>query len=314
MSLAESLNIEDELPKIYKYILSDHPELYYISPQVSISKSIFSVSGNLLYLYNEKQRQEIDRSFEGLKQALTKELNRSDVEKAYAATFLIMKNSQYEIDNIYNQNAASAIHYHAAQCSGFASAFKYAMDYMGIWCIVVSESVLNGGQVFPHAWNVVKLNENYYHVDITPLAGVSLTDISQLQRYRIFESDAQKKQQGYIWNSSEIPMCSEMNVGNIGKSGAGVHNLLTEKIANENDGGLPTFNRLFDVQSELRECLKNKKNYYEFMLNIPMYSNEKLVRTISSYLAEQGTALSVAYKAEVGCANGRFYLKIKYKN
>ena len=50
------------------------------------------------------------------------------------------------------------------------------------------------------------------------------------------------------------------------------------------------------------------------MLDIPVYSDEKLVRLVSNYLSEQGQELSVLYEAETGFENGRFYFKIKYNN
>ena len=316
VDLTKTQNIVNEIQKIYKCILSDHPELYYISPQLAIAMSIFSLNANLSYLYDAKQKQEIDESFDDLQKELKKELNKSDIEKVYAATFLIMKNSRYEINNIYNQNAASAIHYHSAQCSGFASAFKYAMDFMGIWCIIVSGNISNEAQSGSHGWNIVKLNDSYYHIDITPLASISLTDISQLSLCRLFESDAQKKQQGYIWDSSETPACSEMKMYNtvIPHGSADEANTTKIESAASDDGNLPTFTRLFDVQAKMRECLKNRITYYAFVLNIPTFPNEKLMRMVMNSLSEQGKELSVAYEAEAGCVNGRFYLKINYNN
>jgi len=153
-----------------------------------------------------------------------------------AATFLILKNSRYEINNIYNQNAASVIHYHAAQCSGFASAFKVAMDYRGVRCIVVSGSVSTEAQSGPHAWNIVKLKEAY---------------CTEMKTY------------------SSAPLNNSVNY--------------TQSAKRENtpsvNSNLTTFTRLFDVQAKIRECLKNRTTYYEFALDISMYSDEKLVRT-----------------------------------
>lgn len=317
VDLLRTPNILNEIQSIYASVLHDHPELYYLSPQLAIAGSILSLNANLSYLYDDKQRQEIDRSFDTFQQSLAKELNKADVDKVYAATFLILKNSRYEINNIYNQNAASAIHYHAAQCSGFASAFKVAMDYMGVWCIVVDGSVSSEAQSGPHAWNIVKLNESYYHIDITSaLASFTVTDASQLSRYCLFKSDNQVMQMGYIWNSSETPICTEMRTYSPVPSNSSVNHdqpARRENTANVNSN-LPTFTRLFDVQAKVRECLKNRTTYYEFTLNIPMYSDEKLMRMVTNYLSEQGKELAVAYEAEAGCVNGRFYLKINYNN
>jgi len=44
-------------------------------------------------------------------------------------------------------------------CQGYAETFKYIMDEIGIECMIV------GGP--DHAWNLIKLGDNYYHIDAT---------------------------------------------------------------------------------------------------------------------------------------------------
>ena len=315
VELTKTKTSTDQILQIFQNLLYDHPELYYISPQLPLVLGAFSINCCLSYLYNAQQMQEIEKSFVNVKQALASERHKTDIEKVYSAVFLILNNSQYEINNIYNQNAASAIHYHAAQCSGFALAFKYVMDHLGIWCIAVPGNVSNGVQSGPHGWNILKLNDAYYHVDITSiLASITLTDISQLSHSRLFESDAQKKQQGYVWDCSQTPICSEMNMQPFANLNNSINEARTKGRENADDDSFPVYTRLFDVQAKVKECLKNRISSYEFILNIPVYSNEKLQKMIMSYLSEQGKALLVAHKAEVGFVNGRFYLKINYNN
>lgn len=311
-----AINNANEIPIICKYILSDHPELYFVSTKFTIAMSISSLTINLSYLYNTKQQYEINQSFLNFKDKLKKEMNKSDIERIYSTIFLLMRNSRYVIDNIYNQNAASVIYYHSAQCSGFASAFKYAMDLMGIWCIIVSGNISNESQNGPHAWNVVKIDENYYHIDITSLANENIISINQLYQYRLFESDAQKKQKGYIWNYLEIPVCSEMDTHIFAKQNSCVNStMLVQSDSNiENNKKIPIFNRLFDLQIKIIECLKKRITYYEFLLNIPMYSDEKLMKIIMNYIMEQGENLSISFEVEVGVMNKKNYLKFNYKN
>lgn len=314
--LTKTQNIVDEIQKIYKSILLDHPEFYYVSPQFSISIYAFSLNVNLSYLYSDDEIQKIDKSFDKLQKQLSGEVNKSDIEKIYSAMFLIMKNSHYEINYMYNQNAASAIHYHSAQCSGFASAFKYVMDYMGIWCIIVSGSISCRGQNGPHDWNIIKINNDYCHVDITSLATITLTDIKQLYRFKLFESDVQKKKYGYMWDFSKTPICNDLktNLFTIPDVFSDeINTSICEKTIQDSDN-LPIFTRLFDVQIKIRECLETRTTCYEFKLNIPIFSNEKLVRMINNFLLEQEKEFSVVCKTEIRCVNEIFYLKIKYNN
>lgn len=195
-----------------------------------------------------------------LAQKLSKRKQKTDVEKVYAAVFLIMKNKRYAINDIYNQNAAAVVYYQAAQCSGFAAAFKYAMDYMHIYCIIVTGEISDGRQSSPHSWNIVKLNDICYHIDITTLAAEALTDITQLYRYRLLESDEQKRYQGYAWDSAKTPMCIEMKTGACGFHGGSTDGVKAtrDERTEIDDRNLPNFTRLFDMQMKIKECVKKE--------------------------------------------------------
>lgn len=75
-----------------------------------------------------------------------------------------------------------------------------------------------------------------------------------------------------------------------------------------------TIKMSYDVQHHIIDCLKNRTKFCEFALNIPMFSNEKLVRMIVNDVAEQGKLQSVLYEAEVGFSDGKFNIKFKYKD
>jgi len=49
---------------------------------------------------------------------------------------------------------------HLTVCQGYAIATKYLLNYLGIDCMVATSS--GGG----HAWNIVKLNGQWYHMDV----------------------------------------------------------------------------------------------------------------------------------------------------
>ena len=51
-------------------------------------------------------------------------------------------------------------------CEGYAKAFKYILDGMGIECtLVIGKATNSSGKSESHAWNYVKLDGNYYAVD-----------------------------------------------------------------------------------------------------------------------------------------------------
>lgn len=69
-------------------------------------------------------------------------------------------------DNIYN--IYGALINKEAVCEGYSKAFKYIMDDFGIPCVIVCGIGQNSnGQIESHAWNYVKIDNNWYAIDCT---------------------------------------------------------------------------------------------------------------------------------------------------
>lgn len=96
----------------------------------------------------------------------------SDYEKVLAAHDYIVKCCTYNKSAIDN-NTLSDDDFHPygvfvkekAVCEGYARAFKLLMDIAGIECIMVTGTV--GEENTSHAWNMVKLDDRWYHIDVT---------------------------------------------------------------------------------------------------------------------------------------------------
>lgn len=88
-------------------------------------------------------------------------------------------------------------------CLGIALTYKLFCDYYNIPCVVVS-GVCDG---IGHAWNVVCINQKYYHIDVT-------NDLNQqgedLFKYEFFLLSDRLLSFGglYSWDSSTCPRCS----------------------------------------------------------------------------------------------------------
>ncbi len=81
-------------------------------------------------------------------------------------------------------------------CSGIAYAYKKLMESFNIECIVVHGELDEDGSML-HAWNLVKINNQYYHIDAT-------RGIEQGVCFQNFmKCDSQMK--GYRWNQNIVP-------------------------------------------------------------------------------------------------------------
>ena len=117
----------------------------------------------------------------------------------------------YLIDTIdYDLNAGSTVYdiYGAlvnrrVVCEGYAKAFKYILDDLGIPCIIVCGTGTNSsGETESHAWNYVQLDGNWYAVDVTwddpIITGFSIGDLPNDIRYANFLKGSQTFFQNHI--------------------------------------------------------------------------------------------------------------------
>lgn len=96
----------------------------------------------------------------------------NDFKKVVAAHDYIIRNCIYNVEGIDNDSLTDddfstygVLVKGKAVCEGYAKTFKMLMDIADIDCIMVTGTV--GEEEVPHAWNMVKLDDAWYHVDVT---------------------------------------------------------------------------------------------------------------------------------------------------
>ena len=94
----------------------------------------------------------------------------SDYDKVKAIHDYIVSTTEYDHINLQNNTipdldytAKGVLVNHIGVCRGYAEAFKLLMDELNIGCNIVTGYV---GSV-SHAWNVVKIDNEWYHIDCT---------------------------------------------------------------------------------------------------------------------------------------------------
>ena len=96
----------------------------------------------------------------------------NDFKKVVAAHDYIVRNCVYNLVGIEEDtlteddfSAYGVFVKGEAVCEGYAKAFNMLMDIADIDCIMVTGTI--GEDEIPHAWNMVKLDDSWYHVDVT---------------------------------------------------------------------------------------------------------------------------------------------------
>lgn len=118
--------------------------------------------------------------------------NGSDYEKIYATFTYIKNTTTYEVDNGFinnllasNTSAYDALINRRTTCIGYSIAFSYLMDKLGIESYIVDNITAADpiSHTFSsvHTWNIVKLNNSFYKVDLT--GGAFLEPVSASELY-----------------------------------------------------------------------------------------------------------------------------------
>ena len=252
---------------IFENVISDHPELYYVQFNVSgsLQRRGFNEIISLSFKYNyDRERHLIDKEIKKIIDYIEGICRGKDeIEKHIAIQDYLIENVNYEINNVLNQNAASALYYHKAQCSGIAAAYKLLADSLGLYCIIANSSAIEKGVMGPHSWNIIKINNNYYHVDPTYLIG------SNLERKKpYFYKYAFCSDKSFINDHVLLPIFPKCNDDSL------------EKLNNKTEGknlDIIEINSLYELRNHLTEMIKKNEKSINIYFNIDM--NEKQFET-----------------------------------
>ncbi len=102
----------------------------------------------------------------------------SDYEKVKYVYEIICENVTYDTESDNNQNILSVFINHRSVCKGYAEAMQYMLQELGVQSFLVSGYSQGEG----HAWNVVRIDGNYYYCDVT-WGDVEFDDNQQIEGY-----------------------------------------------------------------------------------------------------------------------------------
>lgn len=176
----ESLATNALIQTVYKRVVDNHPRWIFMLNGFRVS----SVDGLAVGIseYYDSSYESMEEPFEtAIAKALAEVSDRpTKLEKIIAAHDYLIENCAYNwivgtwtaYDNTYNPqlypkkddevySAYGALVNGDAVCQGYALAFKLLLDEMGINTVITSSDPMN------HAWNLVELDGEWYHVDVT---------------------------------------------------------------------------------------------------------------------------------------------------
>ena len=220
----------------YKIKVSDFPEILEIAKRKSALAMAAYGSSTVQYAYNSTyvlkayiksyyNYSQFTSRYNKIKTAFNKVLNSipsslSDEEKVLYVHDYLVYNCEYDYEN-YMAGTVSADSYDIygtlinkkCVCAGYSLTFRALMDSLGIECEYIVSNKMN------HAWNLVKLHGEWFHVDITFDDPVFVSPIYDKLGYCghsfFLRNDAEMlKNEHYDWNSNNI-VCNSKRYSNI---------------------------------------------------------------------------------------------------
>ena len=177
----------DEFEDIYTTVLMNEPELYYVNVvQASLRyRSDEHILGfkpiyNCAYGELESRDKKIKKFSNSVMKGIGK--NWSDEEKVlYVHDRLAAHITYYDGDETeFGRNIYDAFAKSSSVCVGYALGFQYFMDKLDIPCINVTTD--------DHIWNMVEIDGQWYHVDVTWDDSVEITK-NTFMHQMILQSD-----------------------------------------------------------------------------------------------------------------------------
>lgn len=161
---------EQDIDRIFQCVLIDHPEIFYATgyTYTKYSRGDRTVGIDFAGTYSLPREEAVNKAEEirGRASEWLSDIpsDASEYDKVKAVYEKIIFSTDYDLNASDNQNIASVFLGNSSVCQGYAKATQYLLNHLGVMCTLVQGTVDTGEA---HAWNLVRVDGDYYYVDTT---------------------------------------------------------------------------------------------------------------------------------------------------
>ena len=174
--------------------MRSHPEIFWFSHQYIFDET--SSKLHLKYNFTVQKREFYTKQIDNAVRYLFQPehlANLSDIEKVAYVYKWIAQNTTYNEYSSFNQSIYSVLINRNSVCTGYAKTAQYLLGLIGVESQLIFgkfnlDASLNGR----HAWNIVKIDNEWYHVDFS-FADPSL-------KYLLNSDELPIEYDGLLWN------------------------------------------------------------------------------------------------------------------
>ena len=231
LDLSDNDLSQEQLDRIFHSVMGDHPEIFWSNggciKYISATGKVDSIElqYTLTFELRAQVQKEIDDAIAPFLSEITDDMEDYEVAlKLYECIIKLLdydtialerqkrQSTEERVENMDElRNIYGAIVRHKSVCAGYARAYQYLLQLFGIESLYVLGDCFEGGT---HAWNIVSLEGDYYHMDVT-WGDYSNTDPSKDREgmsYAFFAvTDEQIRQSRSIWRDPTPPKCTSDN-------------------------------------------------------------------------------------------------------
>lgn len=159
----------DVIEKAYRYVLSDYPGFFWVNGYSYVEHKLFDQTTKIVvepeYTMSSEERQTKQAAIDAKVNEYLGGISAdsSDYDKMKYIYDSLTTKVVYNTNAQDNQNICSVFLNGESVCQGYAYATQYLLQKLNIPCVTVTGTALGEG----HAWNLVKLDGEYYYVDTT---------------------------------------------------------------------------------------------------------------------------------------------------
>lgn len=266
-----------ELADIFFRMRLDCPELFYGG---GFRYRSYPDSGNLEiipeYLFEKSKIRDHQKAMKARVGKLVRPAAKlSEKEKEKYIHDFICENVRYDkLKKPYSHEIIGPLGQGVGVCEGIAKTVKILCDNLGIWCMIaVSEANPEKKIKYRHAWNIVRIDGTYYHLDVTFDNSLGKQGAIRYDYFNLDDAKIFRDHEPVIW---KVPVC-----------GNGDHTYYREKKI--------SFTKMEEVAKRAAQAAK-KGNMFVFHWRggyLTRETAEQLISVLESAAAEKNRYVKI---------------------
>nr|WP_318684792.1 transglutaminase domain-containing protein [uncultured Acetatifactor sp.] len=156
----------NQLKNVFEAVYNDHPELFWLETEYSCKYLRGGQCVEITLQFNETAAYlaEAGQLFDAAAESILEGARQleSDLDRERYVHDALVELVDYNETADMNQSAYSALVGGSTVCAGYARAFQYLMQQLNIPCYYCT-----GYSGQDHAWNIIRIGQEYYNVDVT---------------------------------------------------------------------------------------------------------------------------------------------------